>query len=230
VTYHDSHSEVETLFHEFGHALHSLLSQTEFQHLSGTRAQLDFVETPSHLFEYFAWDPRVVREFARHHETNEPIPTDMMRSLRASKHMFAAMDTQTQCLYSLLDLSLFNKPSSAKSPNVSTASSTEMLAQLQNSTTLVPHVDGTFWHTRFGHLIGYGAGYYSYLYARVFAADIWGACFQDDPLSRAAGEQLYQKLMVHGGARDPNEMLTDLVGHRPTPSRFLNELGVDTVS
>lgn len=224
-----THSEVETLFHEFGHALHSLLSQTEFQHLSGTRAQLDFVETPSHLFEYFAWDPRVVREFARHHETNEPIPADMMRALRASKHMFAAMDTQTQCLYSLLDLSLFGKPDESKT-SVSTSSSTETLRQLQNSTTLVPHVDGTYWHTRFGHLLGYGAGYYSYLYARVFAADIWGACFQEDPLSRGAGEQLYQKLMIHGGAKDPYEILHDLVGQRPTPMRFLNELGVESTT
>jgi intermediate peptidase len=204
--------------------MHSLLSRTEFQHLSGTRASLDFVETPSHLFEYFAWDYRVVREFARHHKTQEPIPRDMMHSLKQSKHMFAAMDAQTQCLYSLLDLTLFGRQPLA-APGDST---TQTLQHLQNKHTLVPHVDGTFWHARFGHLIGYGAGYYSYLYARVFASAIWNARFQDDPLSPLAGRVLYDELMKRGGARDANEILKKLLGgDAPSPSSYLQELGVD---
>ncbi|KAJ8518742.1 hypothetical protein ON010_g18170 [Phytophthora cinnamomi] len=219
-----THAEVETLFHEFGHAMHSLLSRTEFQHLSGTRATLDFVETPSHLFEYFAWDYRVVSEFAHHYRTGAPLPAAMMQGLRASKTMFAAMDTQTQCLYSMLDLQLFGEQPLPCSP----PTTTQMLHELQNSSTLVPHVDGTYWHTRFGHLIGYGAGYYSYLYARVFAADIWHTNFvgTQGPLNREAGEKLYQKLMVHGGAKDPNVLLVDMLGREPSPASYLRELGV----
>ncbi|RLN44239.1 hypothetical protein BBJ29_007802, partial [Phytophthora kernoviae] len=218
-----THAEVETLFHEFGHAMHSLLSRTEFQHLSGTRAALDFVETPSHLFEYFAWDYRVVQEFSSHYKTGHPLPAAMMQGLRSSKTMFAAMDTQTQCLYSILDLQLFGEQPLPCTP----PTTTQMLHELQNSSTLVPHVDGTFWHTRFGHLIGYGAGYYSYLYARVFAADIWHSCFgRQGPLNRDAGERLYQKLMVHGGAKDPNELLVDILGRSPSPTNYLHELGV----
>ncbi|KAG2764254.1 Mitochondrial intermediate peptidase [Phytophthora cactorum] len=219
-----THAEVETLFHEFGHAMHSLLSRTEFQHLSGTRATLDFVETPSHLFEYFAWDYRVVSEFAHHYRTGAPLPAAMMQGLRASKTMFAAMDTQTQCLYSMLDLQLFGEQPLPCSP----PTTTQMLHQLQNSSTLVPHVDGTYWHTRFGHLIGYGAGYYSYLYARVFAADIWHTNFvgSQGPLNREAGEKLYQKLMVHGGAKDPSDLLVDMLGREPSPANYLHELGV----
>ncbi|KAJ0409475.1 hypothetical protein P43SY_002365 [Pythium insidiosum] len=221
-----SHSEVETLFHEFGHALHSLLSRTEFQHLSGTRASLDFVETPSHLFEYFAWDYRVVREFARHHATGEALPEEMMTRLKQSKHMFAAMDAQTQCLYSLLDLQLFGAP--ANSSDAPT-SSTALLRELQNAHTLVPHVEGTCWHTRFGHLVGYGAGYYSYLYSRVFASAIWQHRFAAAPLSRSAGQELHDELMIHGGARAPQEILTALVGQRePTAASYLEELGIRT--
>lgn len=219
-----THAELETLFHEFGHAMHSLLSRTEFQHLSGTRATLDFVETPSHLFEYFAWDHQVVSEFARHYQTDAPLPAAMMQGLRASKKMFAAMDTQTQCLYSMLDLQLFGQyPLPCKPPTT-----TQMLLELQNSSTLVPHVSGTFWHTRFGHLIGYGAGYYSYLYARVFAADIWHTIFvgSRSPLNREAGERLYQKLMFHGGAKDPNDILVDMLGRKPSPANYLHELDV----
>ncbi|GAB9468332.1 hypothetical protein Gpo141_00005651 [Globisporangium polare] len=217
-----THSEVETLFHEFGHAMHSLLSRTEFQHLSGTRAQLDFVETPSHLFEYFAWDYRFVREFARHYETQEPIPQEMMAGLKESKNMFAAMDTQTQCLYSLLDLKIFGDQPLPFEPPTTTGT----LTHLQNTSTLIPHVDGTFWHTRFGHLIGYGAGYYSYLYSRVFASDIWQSCFNDNPINAAAGDKLYRELMMHGGAKDPNEMLHAMLGKAPTPKSYLKELGV----
>lgn len=202
--------------------MHSLLSHTEFQHLSGTRAQLDFVETPSHLFEYFAWDYRVVSEFAKHYQSNAPIPKQMMEGLKQSKNMFAAMDTQTQCLYALLDLKIFGPQPLPFEPSTTTGA----LKQLQNTTTLVPHVEGTYWHTRFGHLIGYGAGYYSYLYARVFASDIWRARFFDQPLDGSAGERLFEQLMVHGGARDPQEMLRDLIGKPPTPQGYLQELGV----
>ncbi|EQC30747.1 hypothetical protein SDRG_11506 [Saprolegnia diclina VS20] len=217
-----THGEVETLFHEFGHALHSLLSRTEFQHLSGTRGQLDFVETPSHLFEYFAWDERVVQRFAKHYETHHPIPASMLANLKASKHMFSAMETQTQCLYSLLDLTLFRDQPLPFSP----PTTTQALKELQNKATLVPYVDGTHWHTRFGHLVGYGAGYYSYLYARVFAAEIWGACFAEDPWRPASGRLVYDELFRHGGAKEPLAMLTSIVGKTPTSTRFVDELGV----
>ncbi|CAM9943214.1 unnamed protein product, partial [Phaeothamnion confervicola] len=122
-----SHSELETLFHEFGHALHSLLSRTEFQHLSGTRAEADFVETPSHLMEYFAWDYRVVKQFARHYRTRELIPEEMMRNLNRSKALFAGIDAQIQILYAALDQELFGP----QPEGGGTLSSTEVLARLQ---------------------------------------------------------------------------------------------------
>ncbi|KAF0689112.1 Aste57867_19384 [Aphanomyces stellatus] len=218
-----THGEVETLFHEFGHALHSVLSQTEFQHVSGTRGQLDFVETPSHLFEYFAWDPRVVETFARHYDTNAPIPRAMLDNLRQSKHMFSAMDAQTQCLYSLLDLTLFGTQPLPFAP----PTTTQALATLQSQNTLVPYAAGTFWHTRFGHLVNYGAGYYSYLYARVFAADIWEECFAADPWNPKAGAAVYEGMLRHGGAKEPMAMLRDILGREPSSRSFLKELGVD---
>ena len=175
-----SHGEVETLFHEFGHALHSVLSRTEFQHLSGTRGKLDFVELPSHLMEYFVWDWRVLREFATHYATKEPVPRDLVEAHRASKYMFAGLDTQLQVLYARFDQQVFGPPPADGSPVDSTA----ILRELQNAHTAIPYVEDTYWHARFGHAVGYGAGYYSYLYARVFAAHIWERCFAEDPLNR----------------------------------------------
>ncbi|XP_052726530.1 mitochondrial intermediate peptidase, mitochondrial isoform X9 [Vigna angularis] len=89
-----NHWEVETLFHEFGHALHSLLSRTDYQHFSGTRAVLDFAEIPSNLFEYYAWDYRVLRKFARHYSTGEQIPQKLVESMQGARDMFAATELQ----------------------------------------------------------------------------------------------------------------------------------------
>ncbi|XP_052726527.1 mitochondrial intermediate peptidase, mitochondrial isoform X6 [Vigna angularis] len=91
-----NHWEVETLFHEFGHALHSLLSRTDYQHFSGTRAVLDFAEIPSNLFEYYAWDYRVLRKFARHYSTGEQIPQKLVESMQGARDMFAATELQRQ--------------------------------------------------------------------------------------------------------------------------------------
>lgn len=99
--------EVETLFHEFGHALHSLLSRTEFQHLSGTRGALDFVEVPSHLMEYFARDFRVIRTFARHHITSEPMPEGLWTRIQSARSAFAGLDLQQAICTALYDQALF---------------------------------------------------------------------------------------------------------------------------
>uniref|UniRef100_M8AJX7 Mitochondrial intermediate peptidase n=1 Tax=Aegilops tauschii TaxID=37682 RepID=M8AJX7_AEGTA len=91
-----NHCDVETLFHEFGHALHSLLSRTEYQHFSGTRVALDVAETPSNLFEFYAWDYRVLRTFALDETTGDPIPEKLVKALNASRNMFPATDLQRQ--------------------------------------------------------------------------------------------------------------------------------------
>ncbi|XP_051138147.1 mitochondrial intermediate peptidase, mitochondrial [Andrographis paniculata] len=202
---HLHHSDVETLFHEFGHALHSLLSRTDYQHFSGTRVALDFAETPSNLFEYYAWDYRFLKTFARD-AAGDPIPEKLVKSLLGAKNMFAATELQRQVFYSLVDQALHTlQPSSAKD-------TVSIIADLKNEHTSWKHVEGTHWHTRFSHLVNYGAGYYSYLYAKCFAATIWVKMLQQEPLSVTAGSELRTKLLQRGGARDPTTILKDLVG------------------
>ncbi|KAI5066889.1 hypothetical protein GOP47_0017417 [Adiantum capillus-veneris] len=147
-----NHWELETLFHEFGHALHSLLTRAAYQHFSGTRTVLDFVEIPSNLFENYAWDYRVLSKFARHYATGDPIPLEMVTAMRRSKDMFAATQLQQQVLYAMIDLTLFGrKPLPAKD-------TTSVIASLKHKHTSYKHVEGTHWHARFNHLITYGAG------------------------------------------------------------------------
>ncbi|VFQ77549.1 unnamed protein product [Cuscuta campestris] len=205
--------EVETLFHEFGHALHSLLSRTEYQHFSGTRAVLDFAETPSTLFEHFALDYRVLSTFAKHYSTNDVIPKELVKSMVEAKNMFSATELQRQIFYALVDQTLFGEQPSSGRDTMS------IVADLKQQHTSWKHVDGTHWHTRFNHLTNYGAGYYSYLYARCFSATIWEKICKEDPLSPATGSALREKLLQHGGAKDPNDILNDLVGNGITRTR-----------
>eukprot|EP00850_Spirogloea_muscicola_P012956 SM000086S23008 [mRNA] locus=s86:76943:81851:+ [translate_table: standard] len=201
-----NHMEVDTLFHEFGHALHTLLSDTEFQHLSGTRGVLDFVETPSNLIELYAWDYTFLCRFARHYLTDEVIPENMVTNLRSSKAMFAANDLQSQVLYALVDQELFGpQPLRANS-------TTAVLVELQKQHTNLTHEEGTHWQTRFSHLVGYAGGYYSYLYARCFASQIWQRHLAGKSLDREAGEMLRTALFRHGGAKDPVEVVKVLLG------------------
>ncbi|KAH0449009.1 hypothetical protein IEQ34_022809 [Dendrobium chrysotoxum] len=202
-----NHWDVETLFHEFGHALHSLFSRTDYQHFSGTRVVLDFAETPSNLFEYYAWDYRVLKTFAKHYSTGEVIPKKLVDSMNRARNMFSAMELQRQILYSLIDLTLFGEQPASPMDTIS------IVADLKRQCTSWKHVEGTHWHTRFSHLINYGAGYYSYLYAKCFAATIWEKVCRDDPLSLSTGTAIRTKFLQHGGAKDPSNLLRDLAGH-----------------
>ncbi|GAY41367.1 hypothetical protein CUMW_058910 [Citrus unshiu] len=201
-----NHHEVETLFHEFGHALHSLLSRTDYQHFSGTRVALDFAETPSNLFEYYAWDYRVLRRFAKHYLTGEIVPEKLVKSMQGARDMFAATELQRQIFYALVDQTLFGERLGQ------TRDTSSIVADMKRQHTSWNHVEGTHWHIRFSHFINYGAGYYSYLYAKCFAATIWQKLCQEDPLSLTTGTTIRTKFLQHGGAKEPADMLNDLVG------------------
>ncbi|XP_024961820.1 mitochondrial intermediate peptidase, mitochondrial isoform X1 [Cynara cardunculus var. scolymus] len=201
-----NHSDVDTLFHEFGHALHSLLSRTDHQHFSGTRVAFDMAETPSNLFEYYAWDYRVLKKFARHYSTGDIIPEKLVESMQGARKMFSAMELQQQIFYALADQALYGDQT------YSPIDTTSIVADLREQHTNWKHVEGTHWQTRFSHLLYYGAGYYSYLYAKCFASTIWERVCKDDPLSLETGSAIRTKLLQHGGAKDPAQLLNDLAG------------------
>lgn len=200
-----AHAECETLLHETGHAIHSLLSRTSFQHMSGVRAPVDFVETPSHLLENFAWDPQFLRVLGRDSAGNS-IPNPIVEQLRNQRYSFQGLDRHLQVVNAIFDQKLF-------SGNVDKSTS-DLLADLRLQHG-IPHARGTHWHTGFGHLVSYGAGYYSYAYCQVFAADIWSHLFHPNSLSPESGSVLWKKMLIHGGAKDPSEILVDLLGRLP---------------
>jgi intermediate peptidase len=198
---------MENLFHEFGHAMHSMLAKTRYQHVSGTRCSTDFAEVPSQLMEYYCRDPRILKLFAKHYESQEPMDDRLIHKLCESKKLFAATEMQSQLLNSILDQAFhlidFERDQLAPS---------QIVEKYTNEYHSLPFVADTYWHLRYTHLVGYGAKYYSYLISKAIAAKIWNECFERDPLSSSAGENYRKKMLEFGGERKPHELIDSLIG------------------
>ncbi|PPQ71459.1 hypothetical protein CVT26_011238 [Gymnopilus dilepis] len=192
--------EVLTLFHEMGHAMHSMIGRTEYQNVAGTRCATDFVELPSILMEHFLNSPRVLslfdledsqaaRQMGNHH-------SDPCHSI----------DTYSQILLAAVDQVYHS--SAVLRPSFD---STNELAMLHDTRGLIPHVPATSFQTQFGHLFGYGATYYSYLFDRAIASRVWQNIFSSNPLNRETGERYKHEVLRWGGGRDPWQMVSSLL-------------------
>ena len=204
--------QVETLFHEMGHAVHSILARTSFQNVSGTRCATDLAELPSTLMEYFAADPAVLSTFSRHYETDEPLPYELLAGKLQRTRRFEASDTENQIILAMLDQELHS--SQALRPQFS---STDIYHGLQHQfSNSPPDPPGTRWQGFFGHLSGYGSTYYSYLFDRVLAQRVWNVVFSagrdHGSLQRKNGERLKEGLLKWGGGRDPWKCMADVLG------------------
>ncbi|OAD56054.1 Mitochondrial intermediate peptidase [Eufriesea mexicana] len=209
-------ASVENLFHEMGHALHSMLGRTKYQHVTGTRCSTDFAEVPSVLMEYFASDPRVVSTFAKHFQTLEQIPMILLDKLYASKNIFCASELQNQIYYSMLD-QVYHSGQLEKS-------STEILKEIQGKYYELPYVENTAWQLRFSHLVGYGAKYYSYLVSRAIASWIWQTYFEADPFNRTAGNRYRKECLEHGGGKPPSKLVSDFLNKEANAKNFAKSL------
>lgn len=219
-----SPASVENLFHEMGHALHSMLGRTKYQHVTGTRCSTDFAEVPSILMEYFASDPRVLSTFAKHFQTMEKIPIVLLEKLHDSKNIFCASQLQNQVCYSVLD-QVYHSGKLKKS-------STDILREIQEKYYGLPYVENTAWHLRFSHLVGYGAKYYSYLISRAIASWIWQTYFQTNPFNRTAGDRYRKECLAHGGGKPPSKLVSDFLDQEASANNFakslLNEIDIKT--
>ncbi|CAL1545559.1 unnamed protein product [Lymnaea stagnalis] len=215
-----SPGNVDNLFHEFGHAMHSMLGRTRYQHVTGTRCTTDFAEVPSVLMEFFAADPRVVTTFARHYKTGEPMKGSAVINLCDSKKMFAASDMQQQVFFSILDQVYHG-------PHPLNGSTTNILAEMQAKYYSINYVPDTAWQLRFSHLVGYGARYYAYLVSRAVAAQVWHTCFKDDPFSRSMGTRYREEMLAFGGEKHPRNLVEGMLGKSPTVENLVDSLIYD---
>lgn len=206
-----SASMVDNLFHEMGHAMHSMMARTKYQHITGTRCSTDLAEVPSILMEFFAKDPRVVSRFARHHSSGEQMPKELLDCWIKSKKVFVASETQLQVFYAALDQAYHSPNALNQLPSEGGPSTTDILIKVQNQYYSIPYVENTAWQLRFSHLVGYGAKYYSYLVSRSVATAIWNKLFACDPLSRAAGLRYRDEVLAHGGGKPAKQIAEDVL-------------------
>ncbi|KAI9007930.1 hypothetical protein CLU79DRAFT_777608 [Phycomyces nitens] len=197
--------EVETLFHEMGHAMHSMLGRTDFHNVAGTRCATDFVELPSILMEHFVWHPSVLPLFTK--GTEDQASQEAVNAHLKQRRNFSGIEVNSQILMAMLDQRYHSE--AAMDPRFS---SVQIWHELQNANGLFPSVPGTMWPVQFGHLFGYGAGYYSYLFDRTLARRVWEKCFEKNPLDREKGLAFRDNLLKWGGARDPWECVADVLG------------------
>lgn len=202
-------NEVETLFHEMGHAMHSMLGRTKLQNVSGTRCATDFVELPSILMEHFARDSRVLENIGRHYRTGEKVPSELVqRYLDVSKNMQQS-EIYSQAKMAMLDQEFYGLEYDKNLHNLNVV---ELYHSLESRMEVLPDTQSS-WCGKFGHLFGYGATYYSYLFDRAIASKVWETLFQNDPYSRESGQKFKDCVLKWGGQRDPWLCISDVLGN-----------------
>jgi Zn-dependent oligopeptidase len=212
------HDEVVTLFHEFGHILHQSLTRTEFVRFSGTETEPDFVEAPSQIMEHWAWDPSVLRRFARHYRSGEPIPGDLVDQLVRARDLNVAVRTLRQVSLGLLDLGFHDESAGRDLDGVN---------RRAWSVIGLPFHEGTFYPGGFAHLFGgYDAGYYGYLWSKVYGDDMFGRFSAEGVTNPEVGRAYRREILESGGSRDAEEMLRAFLGREPSNETFLRMIGI----
>ncbi len=216
-----SHREVETYFHEFGHLLHGILTTSKLMAFSGTSVKRDFVEAPSQMLENWAWKKESLVLFAKHYQTGETIPDDLINKMIAAKNVNSGTKNLQQIYYALLDFTLHD----GFEPN-NPQSSTDLVEQLQNELTLYPYVEGTHFQASFGHLVGYAASYYGYKWSEVYAADMFSVFESEGMLNQSTGARYRRHILEPGGTKDPLNLVESFLGRKPNNKAFIKSLGL----
>lgn len=220
-----SFDDVRTLFHEFGHGLHGLLSNVTYRQLSGTAVLRDFVELPSQLFEHWMEEPEVLRRHARHVETGEPIPDALIDKLQAARRFGEGYETMRYCASALVDMAVHSHPDPA-----SVTDWTAFEAQVLSERGLPAAVGINHRLPHFQHLFcgdSYAAGYYVYLWAEVLDADAYGA-FREagDPFDAAVAQRLLRCIYSTGNSVEPGRAFESFRGRPPRLEPLLEQRGL----
>ncbi len=212
------HDEALTLFHEFGHILHFCLTTAKLHRFSGYDTEWDFVEAPSQIMENWMWEPEVLQRFARHHRTDEPIPTDLVARLVAGRDLDAGLLNVRQAFLGRLDMDMHH---------ARVGDDLDDITRDAYALTLLPFHEGTFFPAGFGHLMGgYDAGYYGYLWSAVYGDDMFSAFETEGITSPAVGMRYRDEVLARGGSRDAMDHLRAFLGREPNSDAFLRKLGL----
>jgi len=208
------HSEMVTFFHEFGHLLHHLFGgHTRWAGLSGVRTEWDFVEAPSQMLEEWCWDASVLQRFARHLETGEPIPSALVERMRAADEFGKGLRVRQQMFYAATSLRLHDLDPAG-------LDTTALSAQMQERYTPFRHVEGTYFQESFGHLEGYSAIYYTYMWSLVIAKDLFGVFRREGLLNPAAASRYRRAILEPGGGAPAAKLVEQFLGREASFDAF----------
>jgi thimet oligopeptidase len=212
------HGDVETFFHEFGHCMAAILADEPYETLTSGFRQ-DFVEAPSQMLENWAWDPGILKRVSSNVTTGQPLPDDLIQKMIAARYVHYALATTTQILYATVDMEYHTMK-----PPVDT---TTVWKTTVARTTPNGFVDGTHPQAGFGHLMGgYDAGYYGYLWSKVYAQDMFSRFRAQGLTSPIAGAAYRKDILAPARAEEPDQEVRAFLGRPMNPAAFYRELGI----
>lgn len=226
-----THDELTTFLHEFGHALHGMLSRGKYPSQCGTSVQRDFVELPSQIMENWAFEKEWLDTFARHHLTGEKIPEDILRRIVESRNYLSAYAQLRQLRFCYLDMAWHSLDSSQLSslPEEMTSAQVEQFEKkATEGLAVLPEITPSCTSTTFGHIFsgGYSAGYYSYKWAEVLEADAFGLFLDKGIFSREVSSSFRRNILERGSSVDAAVLYRNFRGHDPSPEALLEKLGI----
>ena len=217
-----THDEFTTFLHEFGHALHGILAEGRYESLTGTNVPRDFVELPSQILENWGYEPEYLNSFAKHYETGEPIPAELIEKIVAAKNYLAGYGQVRQLHFGYLDM---NWHSLTSVPEMSVIDFEQsVLAPYET----LPAVADTGFSTSFSHIFsgGYSAGYYSYKWAEVLEADAFSLFKEKGIFNQEVAKSFRDNVLSKGGTEEASELYRNFRGHDPQPQALMEKLGL----
>jgi oligopeptidase A len=219
-----THDDVLTLFHEFGHGLHHLLTTVPYPSLAGINGvPWDAVELPSQFMENFAWSPEVLGWISSHFETGEPLPAEKLERLLGTRTFLAGLQAVRQLEFALFDFRLHSEYQPERGSRAS-----EIIAQVRARVSVVPHPPFNRFANSFTHIFsgGYAAGYYSYKWAEVLAADVFAAFEESGIFAEDVARRFLESILSQGGSRDALEAFIAFRGRKPDIRPLLKQSGI----
>lgn len=220
-----SHSEVETVFHEFGHLLHLLLSEVPIRSMAGTNVAWDFVELPSQIMENWCWQKAMLSRFAKHWQDDSLIPSRLFERMLASRNFQSAMQFMRQLAFAKLDLEMHTDPAKFIGQQLNELESRVLAEYRLPLQPLSAAISRRFLHL-FGAGGGYAAGYYSYKYAEVLDADAFSRFLQEGIFNAQVGMEFRRQVLSMGDSRAPQELFAAFMGREPSQQALLERSGI----
>lgn len=219
-----THDEVTTLFHEFGHGLHHMLTRQTIADISGINGVAwDAVELPSQFMENYCWEREGLDLIAGHVDSGEPLPAELLEKLQAARNFQSAMGMVRQLEFSLFDLRLHHELAAPSAAEIQA-----LLDAVRDAVSVVPRADFNRFQNGFGHIFagGYAAGYYSYKWAEVLSADAWSAFEEAGIFDPETGHRFRTEILERGGSRDAAELFQAFRGRAPSVEPLLRHSGI----